>query len=153
MRLSSLLVAVGLAALPAIPSAQSADDVIAARRGFFQLVGLNFGPLVAMARGDTAYDAGMAEANAANLSALTFYAIPGLFAGGTSNADKPGATRAQPAIWTSGDDVAAKIADFKNAVGAMQTAAPMGRAELAQAVSALGGTCQACHDNYRARNF
>lgn len=153
MRLSSLLVAASLAALPVMAPAQSADDAIAARRGFFQLVGLNFGPLVAMARGDIAYDAAAAEANAANLSALSFYAVPGLFAEGTSNADKPGATRALPAIWTSGEDVAAKIAAWREAVAAMQTVAPMGRAELGQAVAALGGTCQACHTSYRARDF
>lgn len=153
MRLSRLLVAACFVALPAIPSAQTADDVIAARRGFFQLLGLNFGPLVAMARGDMPYDSDAAGAAAANLSALSLYAVPGLFAEGTSNADKPGATRALPAIWTSADDVAAKIAAWREAVAAMQTAAPMGRAELGQAVAALGGTCQACHSTYRARDF
>jgi cytochrome c556 len=28
-----------------------------------------------------------------------------------------------------------------------------GRAELGQAVGAVGGTCKACHDDYRAKDF
>ena len=153
MRLLATLALCAAAAVPTFAAADMADSAIKARRGYYQLLGWNFGPLVAMAKGERAYDAAAADAYAANLSALSFYDIPNLFPEGSSNADKPGDTRALPAIWANMDDVGQKIANFRNAVSAISEQAGQGRAALGPAVAELGKTCGACHDDYRARDF
>lgn len=153
MRILAALALCWLAAMPGLAAAQSANDAILARRGFYQLLGFNFGPLVAMARGERAFDAAEAETFAANLTALAAYDIPNLFPGGTSNADMPGETRALPAIWSNPAGVAQRIAEFRAAVAVMAEAAPQGQPALGGAIATLGGTCSACHNDFRARAF
>ena len=142
-----------IALLPTLASADMIDDAIKARRGYYQLLGFSFGPLVAMARGDIDYDAEAANGHASNLAALSFYDLNDLFPAGSSNADRPGDTRALPAIWDNLDDVGQKVTAFKAAVSGMSEAAGQGRQALGAAVQDLGRTCQACHDDYRARDF
>jgi cytochrome c556 len=153
MRLLATLALCAAAAVPTFAAADMADSAIKARRGYMQLIGYNFGPLAAMAKGDLEYDAAAAEAYAANLSALSFYDIPNLFPEGSSNADKPGDTRALPALWSDMDGVGRQIVTFKAAIAAISEQAGQGRAALGPAVAELGKTCGACHDDYRARDF
>lgn len=148
-----LLLAAAIAALPGAALAQSPSDTVDARQGFFKLMGVNVGPLAAMARGEMAYDADRAATHAANLAALAAYDPSGLFAPGTSNADLPGETRALPAIWENVDDVQAKFGDFAAAAQALAAVAGDGRAAMGGALGAVGGSCQACHDAYRAEDF
>jgi cytochrome c556 len=153
MRLLATLALCGLAAIPSLADAQSADGAIRARRGYMQLISYNFGPLAAMAKGDIAYDAATAEAYAANLSTLAAYDASNLFPEGSSNADKPGDTRALPALWANMDDVGRQLTGFREAVAAISAAAGQGRGALGPAVATLGGTCGDCHDDFRARDF
>ena len=153
MRLTRLTAAALVALVPTFGAAQSVDDAIAARRGFFSMINFNLAPLAAMAKGEMPYDAAKARQASANLSALGSVAIEGLFPAGSSNADKAGATRALPAIWSDTADFASKVNGLRNGIAAMATAVEGGQSALGAGVQALGGSCAACHRPYRAREF
>lgn len=60
-------------------------------------------------------------------------------------------TRALPAIWQKPEDFAAKDHDFQQAAQALKAAADSGDVNAVKAkFAALGKTCKACHDTYRA---
>jgi cytochrome c556 len=150
--LATCLAAPGFAA-PGLAAAQSADDAIAARRGFFQLLNVNLALLEAMAKGDAAYDAAKAGTAAANLKTLAAYPLPDLFVAGSSQADKRGLTAARPEIWADRADFAAKFKALQEAIPSMAEAAAKGRAEIGAAMQTVGGACVACHRAYRARSL
>ncbi len=147
--LATLLVV--LAAVPA--AADPTDDAIKARRGFFTLLGANIGPLGAMAKGEMEYDAAQAQLHADNLGQMAGYNPLPHFPAGSANADRAGKTRALPKIWSDLDDFQTKFTDFTSAVTNIKAEAGKGREALGPAVGKLGGTCKACHDNYRAKDF
>lgn len=144
-----------LIALPVIATAADdpLDKVIDARRAYFKLIGANTGVLGGMAKGNIDYDAAAATQAASNLAAMAAYDASPHFAPGTSNADKPGKTRALPKIWEDMPGVGAKLTDFKNAVANLQDKAGAGREALGSAMGQLGGSCKGCHDDYRAKEF
>ena len=62
-----------------------------------------------------------------------------------------GKTGAKAEIWQKPQDFAAKLRDFQIAAQALNAAARAGDLNAIKArYGALGGTCKACHDNYRA---
>lgn len=141
-------------ALPAaIAMAAPPEDVVKARQGYYNLLGLEMGGLAAMAKGEVPYDAEAAKAHAANLQVMTTYSPAGLFAPGTSKADMPGKTRALPEIWENFPKVGEKGAAFREAVGELAAVAGDGLDALRPAVGKLGGTCKSCHDDFRATDF
>jgi cytochrome c556 len=148
------LIATTVAALTASAAlADMNDDAVRARQGYFTMLGLEIGPLGAMAKGETDYDAAVAQGHADDLAALAAYGIGDLFLPGTSKEDRVGDTRALPAIWENTADFQAKAQDFAEAATALKAAAGQGREALAPAVGKLGATCGACHDDYRAKEF
>lgn len=136
-----------LAALPV--AAQSADDAVKARQGFFTMISTEMGTLSDMARGNTEYDEAAAVAAAQNLMALTGYDLPKLFVEGSSADDIDG-TDALPAIWDDKDDFAQKYAALASATEGMDQAVAGGQENLGPALQAVGGTCRDCHQSYRA---
>ncbi len=153
----------GAAALVAIavtgPSAvlaqdkDAADKAIEARQGFMQIVLWEAGPLFGMAKGEMAYDAAAAQANADNLNALIQYDLARLLVEGSSNADKTGKTRALPDIWTDMAGVGRALDHLRAAVANVAAEAGKGQAELAAAVGEMGKACGGCHKPYRAKDF
>lgn len=149
-----LILATLVAAVPAtLAIAQSAEDTVKARQGFFQLVGFEMGGLAAMAKGTVEYDANAAGAHAADLAALMSLHLEDYFAAGTSTEDLPGKTRALPAIWNDMDGFVARADALQAAVDNLGTVAAGGLDALRPAVGQLGGACKACHDDYRAKSF
>ena len=72
------------------------------------------------------------------------------FAPGT---DK-GTTRAKPNIWSNMDDFQSKLDDFRAAAAQLaETAAAGDPAESRQQFVATGGTCKACHDEYKSQDY
>lgn len=142
------------AAALAIPAAAFAADpvldTIEARQGFYKLLGANMGVLAGMAKGQIDYDAAAAQTAADNMGTLTMYNVGHLYMPGTSSADSD-KTRALPAIWEDFPGVQEKGAAFVEAVKAMQAVAGAGKDEMVAALGPLGGTCKACHDDYRAK--
>ncbi|MGP3697563.1 c-type cytochrome [Rhodobacter sp. NSM] len=139
-----------VAALPAVAMAADAEHVVEARKGFFSLLAIEFGPLAAMAKGEMPYDADAAKAHAADLVALTKYNPSDLYAPGTSADDVKG-TAAKAEIWKDMDAYQSKGMAFFEAVAALEPAAGAGQKELAAAVGKVGGTCKSCHDDYRMK--
>lgn len=132
--------------------AQSAPDpgeaAMNARKSHMQLYAHNLGVIGGMAQERIPYDGAAAATAAGNLVALasidqTTYWLPG-----TDSATLEG-SRALPALWDNIPDAVAKTADLQEAAAAMQTAAAVDLASLRGAMGALGGSCSACHENYR----
>lgn len=150
MRLA-ILAATALA-IPAI--AMAADDpvadTIAARQGFYKLLGANMGVLAGMAQGDIDYDSTSAQTAADNMVALTTYNLGHLYMPGTS-ADDSDKSRALAKIWADFPGVQEKGGAFVAAATAMQAVAGAGKGEMAGALGALGGSCKGCHDTYRVK--
>lgn len=139
-----------IVALPAVAFAGPVEDTIAARKGFYKLLGANMGILAGMAKGSVDYDASSAQTAADNIVTLTTYNLGHLFVPGTSSAEAEG-TRALPVIWEDFPGVGAKGAALGEAALGMQAVAGAGKDEMVAALGTLGGTCKACHDNYRAK--
>ena len=129
------------------------EKAIKARQGYMQVVVWEAGPLFGMAKGEMAYDAATATANAANLQALSQYSFSGLFLPGTSKAERAGKTRALADIWA---DTAKFEQAFENlgvAIAVVAAEAGKGQAELAAAVGEMGKACGGCHKPFRAKEF
>ena len=74
----------------------------------------------------------------------------GWFPPGTDKTVLP-KTRALPAIWEKPEDFASKDRDLREAASALNAAAQAGDlSQINARFEALGKTCKACHDNYRA---
>ncbi len=138
-----------LIAAPTLAFAGPAEDTVAARQGYYKLLGANMAVFAGMAKGDIEYDAAVAQTAADNMVTLTKYNLTHLYAPGTSSDDVKGA-RALPKIWSDFPGVQAKGADFVAAVNDMDAAAGQGKDAMVAALGKLGGTCKGCHTTYRA---
>jgi cytochrome c556 len=120
------------------------------RQSFFALVGMNYGPMGAMVKGDAPWNAEKFAGYAEDLAAIsTLHAERG-FAPGS---DK-GKTRAKPEIWENMDDFADKLNNFREAAAALNVAAAAGDADTIKAAFGVTGkTCKACHDEYKSKDY
>jgi cytochrome c556 len=103
-----------------------------------------------MVKGEIEWDEAQFAAWADDLAAVSSVSVERGFAPGS---DK-GKTRAKPAIWENPEDFAAKLADFRREAAALSVAANSGdkSAAIAQ-FKQTGGTCKACHDNYKSQGY
>lgn len=60
-----------------------------------------------------------------------------------------GRTKARAAIWEDAEDFDAKRSDFINAAAALGDVADADMNTYVEAFRTLGGTCKACHDDYK----
>ena len=73
---------------------------------------------------------------------------------GFAPGSEKGKTRAKPAIWENTDDFAQKLANFRSEAAALAAAANAGdKAATIEQFKQTGGTCKACHDNYKSRGY
>ena len=121
------------------------------RQSWFAMMAVNFGPMVAMVKGEMPWGEEQMAASADNLAALTTLNVMRGFADGS---DK-GTTRAMPEIWENKPDFEAKMNDLKKAVDALQVVANEGtdRKAIAAQVGATGKACKACHDDYKSEDY
>lgn len=151
---TALLGAAALAiTLPTLAQADSIDDAIKARQGYYQMVKFNAGQLFGMAKGAIDYDAAAAANAAINIQALTNMDAGPMWPMGSSKSDRPGKTRALAEIWTTYPAIGEKSAAFKAAAATLASEAGNGLDALRANVGALGGACKACHDDFRAKDF
>ncbi len=131
------------AALLFVSGAALAEDPVKARKDGFDANKKAMGEIKALLDG-SALDpvAGVAQRVGAFATR-----IPSLFPAGS---DK-GETKAKPEIWADFGDFSNKAKAFETAAKELETAAAAGdKAAARQSFAALGGTCKACHDRYRA---
>lgn len=123
-----------------------AQDVIKERQAGFKQ---NVANMKAMAASLKAGDVKAMQAPAEQIAAHAGK-IPDLFPKGSDQGD----TKALPTIWTDWDGfTAAAAANGKAATALAMVVADGGDAAAAgAALKALGGTCGACHDKFRAKS-
>ena len=146
-----ILLALPLTAL-VLGTAAYADgmETIEARQAYFKSLGGSMKAMVGVAK---AYDATAAKAEAAKLETILAIDVAPFFAPGTSDAEFPGKTEAKASIWSNMDDFGAKGKAMHVAGAEVIVAANSGdAAAFGAALQKLGGTCKACHDDYRAED-
>lgn len=150
------LVAAGLiTAVATTVTAGPLEDAVKQRRGYYQVVLSNWGPIAGMMKGAVAYDAKTAQTHADNLKLLTQVKNSHLWIKGSdnTNAALKGQTRALPAIWAAGSDVGAKGKAWREAVAALAADAGKGKDAMIAKAKDVGAACGACHKGYRAKDF
>ena len=146
-KLTKIALAAGVLAVATTAMAQpKPENFVKQRQSALALIGWYFGPLGAVAKGEVPFNKDDAVRRTTNLVALSKMPWEG-FVAGTENV---GNTKAQPAIWT-------KPADFKKAGDNMQAemlklaafASAGDEAGFKKQFGAVGGSCKACHDDFR----
>jgi len=126
------------------------EPMQAYRQSYFALVGMNFGPIGAMLKGDIPWDADKARDYADNVAGMATVDVARAFGPGSQK----GKTRAKPEIWENTDDFLDKYENFKTAAAALAEAAESGdKGTIGAAFKETGGTCKACHDEYKAKDY
>jgi cytochrome c556 len=149
--LLAALAAVGaMAALPAAAQFQKPEDAIKYRQSAFTVMGNHVGRIGAMAAGRAPFDA-KAAAESANIVA-TLASLPGTaFGPGT---DKGMPNRAKPEIWSDAAKFKAANDKMVAEVAKLDAAAKSGSLDaIKAAMGAVGGSCKACHDDFRAEKY
>jgi len=137
-----------------IGTAATAQDLpapVLARQGQMQVMALNVGIIGNMARGNTEYDAEAAQLAADNLVVLSQIDQSFHWPEGTDNFALDG-TLALPAIWENPEGFAEDYAAFGAAAEGLAEVAGTGLEAMQAAVGPLGGSCSACHDDFREAN-
>jgi len=121
------------------------EDAIKYRKAVMTLQGAHFGRIAAMAAGRVPFDAAVATENAVIFETMSRLPLAGF----TPGSDK-GDTRAKPEIWSDTAKFKA-IGDKMNADAVkLVAAARSGNLDtLKAAVGPVGGSCKACHDDFR----
>jgi cytochrome c556 len=140
---SGRAVAFAAAALGLAVLAAPADDPAHARHVAMESAGEAMKPLVAIVKGQAAFDAAIVKKSATTIGEGLASAAP-LF---TPGSDK-GETRAKPEIWTNKADFD-KLMKYAQAAAAA-LAAVADEPAYRPAFGALGQSCKACHEKYRA---
>lgn len=136
-----LATALGLStAVATMAHSNVADPTVKARMDAMSAIGASLKTLGGMAQGAVAFDAEAANAALAVVAAKAAE-TPALF-----EAQKTDPTsEARPEIWANWDDFVAKAEALEAAASVTVT----DQASVGAALGALGGTCKACHAQYR----
>jgi len=120
------------------------------RQSYFALVGATFGPMASMVKGEMPWNDAMFAQFASELAALGNIEATRAFPDGS---DK-GTTRAKPGIWDDKADFESKFADFVKEAEALAAAAASGdQGAMKKQLGKTGGTCKACHDDYKSKDY
>jgi cytochrome c556 len=142
-----LLGTVATLSLPAAAQFQKPEDAIKYRQSAFTVMGNHFGRIAAMAQGRVPFDPKVAAENAdivLTMSKLPYQA----FGEGT---DKGLPQRAKPEVWKEQPKFKAAAEKMQGEVVKLDAAAKSGNLDaIKAAVGAVGGSCKACHDDFRA---
>lgn len=126
------------------------EDALKYRKGVLTGIAWHFTPLAAMAKGDVAFDQKQLSERAAALVALSNMLGEG-FIEGTAQGQIDG-SRTLPVAFTDKADFQKKLEGLQTATAALAAASgSMAQGDLGKHVAAIGGSCKACHDTYRAK--
>ena len=121
------------------------EDAIKYRKGVYAVMGWNFGPMAAMAKGDRPYDAAAFARHAEILAFMSKLPLEGFVPGSDS-----GETKAKPEIWLDMDDFKAKLEKMQAEAAKLAEVAKSGDFNAAKAqLGETGKACKACHDKFR----
>ena len=119
------------------------------RQGLLKVVVSYFGPILGMVRQQLPDDGDVVKNNAEQIATL-LPMIPHVFQRDTSAFDLD--TEALDSIWEDYEDFSEKAAASAQAASNLAAATADGQGAVMKAFGALGGSCKACHDNYREQN-
>ena len=120
------------------------------RQSYFALLGMTFAPMGDMVKGKIEWDAARFSGWADDLHRAAQFHVERGFAPGTEQ----GTTRAKPNIWSNMDDFQSKLDDFRAAAASLAEIATEGDpATSREQFVATGGTCKACHDEYKSKDY
>lgn len=128
------------------------DKAIKARQAMFQLYSFSAGVLGAMAKGEMDYNAELAQEMADNLNAAANLGQSAFWPAGSDNSNPDNLkNRALPKIWETFPAIADNAQDLKDAASVLAAEAGNGLDALRGSMGAVGKSCKACHDEYRAK--
>ncbi|MFC3095987.1 cytochrome c [Alteromonas sediminis] len=129
-------------------SEKQAGNVITFRQSLFQLIRSNMGPLGAMARGQMPFDEAVMAKNAERLTQLAAM-VPDYMAVDTTKFNDGSDAKAD--IWQNRDDFNKKAqALYDASAGLLATVEAKDTDSYRKAIGAVGASCKACHDDYKA---
>ncbi len=133
-------------------SAGDFDKQIKARQAVMKLYSFNLGILGAMAKGEMDYDADLAKSSADNLLATAKMKNGAMWPQGSdmATAGNENLTWAKAVIWSSFPEVGEKHQALTDAAIKMAAEAGNGVDAIRANIGAVGGSCKACHDSFRA---
>lgn len=142
----------GILGLSLLTVAQAADpkpeEVVEYRQSVYNVIGWNFKPIGAMAKGDVPFDA-PAVARHAQFIEMLSKALPEGFAKGTGP-DAVKNTEAKPEIWTKASEFDSKLKDFQQEATKLSEVAKGGDEKAIKAqFGKTAETCKACHKEFR----
>ena len=136
--------------LPAIAHIERSEPLQSLRQSYFAIVGMTFGPMGDMVKGDIEWNGEQFAAWASDLAAVSSVTVERGFAPGS---DK-GKTRAKPEIWDNKADFEEKLGNFRMQAAKLAEVAVTGdRQAIAGQFRQTGGACKACHVNYKSRGY
>lgn len=139
-------VLVSVAASNAQAQQAKPEEVLALRKGVFQVVRNSFGPLAGFAEGKAQLDAQRLAVLGARLEAVAPMTSE-IFPAGS---EKVEGSKSKAEVWTKAEDFKAKNAAFQTAAAKLAEAAKSGNAAAVKAaVGDVGKSCKACHDDYK----
>lgn len=125
-----------------------ADDAIEYRMGLMNVIGWNFGPLAAMVKGKTPFDATDFAKHASRVANLADQIVEGFPQGSDQ-----GHTSAKPDIWTNWDDFQSKAKDFDTQAKLLaEVAKSNDEAKDKEQFKKVAETCKACHEKYKKKD-
>ena len=142
----------GLAAAPAALShLENTAFYQSYRQSLFALLGANFGPMGSMVKGEIPWDDATFAAFAEDLAKVASLDAMRGFPPGSEG----GRTRAKPEIWDDLGDFESKMNDLQRESAALAALAQEGgdRKALVKQFHKTGGTCKACHDEYKSKDY
>ena len=111
---------------------------------------MTFAPMGDMVKGKMEWNDALFTEWANDLNHAAQFGVERGFAPGS---DK-GTTRAKANIWSNTDDFQSKLDDFRAAAAKLaETAAGGDQAASRDQFIATGGTCKACHDEYKSKDY
>jgi len=124
-----------------------AQRTIEYRQSALTLLGWNIVPVAGMVKGEIPWDQKALEIHAMRLAQVA----PMIAEGFPPDSQTGAPTDAKPDIWKNPDDFKAKARDLEVATAKFAETAKGGdRKAIAAGLGEVGGTCKACHDQYRA---
>jgi cytochrome c556 len=146
-KLTQIAIVAGAVAVAATAMAQpKPENFVKQRQSALALMGWYFGPLGAVAKGEQPFNKDDAVRRTTNLVALSKMPWEGFVAG----TDNVGNTKALPVIWTNnakfkelGEKMQAEVATLAQLANAGDEAG------FKKQFGVVGGTCKACHDDFR----
>ena len=129
---------------------EQSEPLQSLRQSYFALLGMTFAPMGDMVKGKIEWDSARLSTWASDLNHAAQFGVERGFAPGT---DK-GTTRAKPNIWSNMDDFQTKLTDFRAAAAQLAETAAAGDPDASRdQFMATGGTCKACHDEYKSKDY